>query len=337
MSRETMTPEGPARLNPLTLPLRGSQLIEASAGTGKTFTIAMLYVRLVLGHGGEVAAHGRALTPPEILVVTFTEAATQELRDRIRARLAQAASYFRVSPQDVVPPQQPDLLHDLRADYAPGDWAACARKLDLAAQWMDEAAVSTIHGWCNRMLHEHAFDSLSLFTQTLETDPSELRAEVVRDYWRQFYYPLSQPELEQVTAFWNHPAELEKALRHVLDLAEKLPAQAPPSVILQQCHDDRRAKLQALKQAWPQWVDEFEHLLQQANAQHHFDRRRLGPTNYTRWLNTIKEWATTPTEQLSLGDAAWLRLTPQGMAEAWTHGSPPQHPLLDELAGVRIA
>jgi exodeoxyribonuclease V beta subunit len=47
MSRETMTPEGPARLNPLTLPLRGSQLIEASAGTGKTFTIAMLYVRLV--------------------------------------------------------------------------------------------------------------------------------------------------------------------------------------------------------------------------------------------------------------------------------------------------
>ncbi|MFZ9260784.1 MAG: exodeoxyribonuclease V subunit beta [Limnohabitans sp.] len=337
MSRETVTPEGPARLKPLTLPLRGSQLIEASAGTGKTFTIAMLYVRLVLGHGGEVAAHGRALTPPEILVVTFTEAATQELRDRIRARLAQAASYFRVSPQDVVPPQQPDLLHDLRAGYAPGDWAACARKLDLAAQWMDEAAVSTIHGWCNRMLHEHAFDSLSLFTQTLETDPSELRAEVVRDYWRQFYYPLSQPELEQVTAFWNHPAELEKALRHVLDLAEKLPAQAPPSVILQQCHDDRRAQLQALKQAWPQWVDEFEHLLRLANEQHHFDRRKLGPANYTRWLNTIREWATTPTEQLSLGDAAWLRLTPQGMAEAWTHGSPPQHPLLDELAGVRIA
>jgi len=77
-------------LNPLDFPLHGSRLIEASAGTGKTFTIALLYVRLVLGHGGD-AAFKQALTPPQILVVTFTDAATQELRDRIRARLNEAA------------------------------------------------------------------------------------------------------------------------------------------------------------------------------------------------------------------------------------------------------
>ena len=59
-------------LNPITLPLQGLQVIEASAGTGKTYTRAALYVRLVLGHG---RAQG-ALTPPEILVMTFTEAAT---------------------------------------------------------------------------------------------------------------------------------------------------------------------------------------------------------------------------------------------------------------------
>ncbi len=337
MSRDDNSPGGPARLDPLRLPLRGSQLIEASAGTGKTFTIAMLYVRLVLGHGGEVAAYSRALTPPEILVVTFTEAATQELRDRIRARLAQAARYFRVLPQDVIPPPKPDLLHDLRAQYPHSEWAACARKLDLAAQWMDEAAVSTIHGWCNRMLHEHAFDSLSLFTQTLETDERELQAEMVRDYWRQFYYPLSPEELQQVTACWPHPDDLNNALRDVLKVASKLPAQAAPPALLQQCQHDRRSQLEALKTPWPAWIEEFEQLLQQANAQHHFDRRRLGPTNYTRWLNTIKEWATTSSERLVLTDAAWHRLTPRGMAEAWTHGLPPQHPVLDELARVREA
>lgn len=74
--------------------LQGSRLIEASAGTGKTFTISALYLRLVLGHGGEAAFH-RELLPPEILVVTFTEAATRELRDRIRARLVEAARVFR--------------------------------------------------------------------------------------------------------------------------------------------------------------------------------------------------------------------------------------------------
>ena len=73
----------PTPLDPLTLPLHGSRLIEASAGTGKTFTIALLYVRLVLGarHSDDETAFIRPLTPPEILVMTFTNAATQELRE----------------------------------------------------------------------------------------------------------------------------------------------------------------------------------------------------------------------------------------------------------------
>ena len=73
-------------LDPLRLPLIGERLIEASAGTGKTFTIAALYLRLLLGLGGE-SAYSRAISVEELLVVTFTEAATAELRGRIRARI----------------------------------------------------------------------------------------------------------------------------------------------------------------------------------------------------------------------------------------------------------
>jgi exodeoxyribonuclease V beta subunit len=121
-------------------------------------------VRLVLGHGG-AERPPRALMPPEILVVTFTDAATQELRDRIRTRLADAADVFRADPAGVAaqPPGRSAPRPARR--YPPDAWPACARKLQLAAEWMDEAAVSTIHGWCNRMLREHAFDSDSLFTQ----------------------------------------------------------------------------------------------------------------------------------------------------------------------------
>ena len=86
------------RLDIRSFPLLGSQLIEASAGTGKTFTIALLYTRLILQHG-DGAAFTRALEPEEILVVTFTDAATQELKDRIRARLAEAARCF-MAPQE---------------------------------------------------------------------------------------------------------------------------------------------------------------------------------------------------------------------------------------------
>ena len=86
-----MTPSA-TELQPLTLPLRGRQVIEASAGTGKTWTLAALYLRLVLGHG-RLTADGQAhagLLPPQILVMTFTEAATSELRERIRQRLRDA-------------------------------------------------------------------------------------------------------------------------------------------------------------------------------------------------------------------------------------------------------
>src|SRR6476661_2307680 len=85
-------------LQAASFPLHGSRLIEASAGTGKTWTIAALYLRLVLGHGnaaGEDKGFVRPLLPPEILVMTFTRAATRELSNRVRERLVQAAAYFR--------------------------------------------------------------------------------------------------------------------------------------------------------------------------------------------------------------------------------------------------
>ncbi|MDY6799448.1 MAG: UvrD-helicase domain-containing protein, partial [Pseudomonadota bacterium] len=178
-------------LDPLTLPLQGSQLIEASAGTGKTFTIALLYVRLVLGHGQSHPDLSEGLMPPNLLVVTFTEAATKELRDRIRSRLTEAADLFAEDPVEADTSESVrDPLLRLRNEYPTDQWPGCRRQLQLAAEWMDEAAVSTIHGWCNRMLGEHAFDSGSLFRLTLETDQTELLDEVVRDYWRTFFYPL---------------------------------------------------------------------------------------------------------------------------------------------------
>jgi exodeoxyribonuclease V beta subunit len=170
-------------LRPLSFPLRGTRLIEASAGTGKTFTIAALYVRLVLNHGGE-QGFGRALTPAEILVVTFTKAATEELRDRIRRNLAEAARMFRGEP--VAHP----FLSQLQADYPADQHAGLARRLELAANSMDDAAIFTIHGWAQRMLRQHAFDSGRAFTTDIEEDLDHLWQEAARDYWRSFAYPL---------------------------------------------------------------------------------------------------------------------------------------------------
>lgn len=192
-------------------PLRGSQLIEASAGTGKTFTIALLYARLVLQHGND-AAFPRALSPEDILVVTFTDAATQELKDRIRARLSDAARSF-LSPEA----SSDDILSALRNDYDPEQWPQCARLLSLAAQSMDQAAVSTIHGWCYRMLREHAFDSGSLFQQTLITNQQDIFADLIRDYWRQYFYALPAATVHIIAREFGDPDALLQAVRPLIN------------------------------------------------------------------------------------------------------------------------
>ena len=319
----------PCQLEPLRFPLWGSRLIEASAGTGKTYTIAALYVRLVLGHGGDYG-YARALTPPEILVVTFTDAATKELRDRIRVRLAQAAGCFLGAAAD-------DFLQDLRADYPEETWPACARKLQLAAEWMDEAAVSTIHGWCNRMLQEHAFDSDSLFTQTLETDQSELQAEVVRDYWRSYLYPLSEAEAAQILKWWDSPDALQKALKSLLKHTELLGDAAPPAESMRAAKEEKARVLAELKAPWGEWVDALQALLDGAREKKQFNGSKLKKNNYDAWLGALRTWcADRDCDTPVLSDSAWARLCPAGLAEIWKEGVPkPIHPAL--LALERLA
>ena len=137
-------------LDPLRLPLRGERLIEASAGTGKTFTIAALYLRLLLGLGGE-SAYSRAISVEELLVVTFTEAATEELRGRIRSNIHELRIACLRGESDN------PLYSALLAEIDDKDDAA--KTLLLAERQMDEAAVFTIHGFCQRMLSLNAFES----------------------------------------------------------------------------------------------------------------------------------------------------------------------------------
>ncbi|MDA5563099.1 UvrD-helicase domain-containing protein [Cobetia sp. MMG027] len=204
-----------------TLPLLGQHLIEASAGTGKTFTLAALYVRLVLGPlPGQAASvsYPRPLTPPEILVVTFTEAATAELRDRIRARLKQAreALLGRASPDPILAELLAPLLTSSPAEDASRLKAAAARRLDQAARLMDDAAIFTIHGFCQRMLSRHAFDAGGRFGAELLQDGQSLLTRCVEDYWRCEFYPLAREWQALIRGRWAGPEALGEELRGLL-------------------------------------------------------------------------------------------------------------------------
>ena len=287
-----------------------------------------MYLRLILGHGGE-QGFGRELLPPQIPVVTFTDAATKELRERIRARLAEAARFFRGELAEADP-----LLQMLRDDYPAEQWARCASRLDVAVQWMDEAAVSTIHGWCQRMLREHAFDSGSLFTQSLETDHSELLGQVMRDYWRRFCYSMQGEALAWVRNQWGSPDALLPRIRPLFGRVRGEVDDAQPQALIEQALREGRAAVPA-QGALGQWADELHQICQAAVAGKLADGRKLQARFFEPWFDKLRAWAgDDQVLELDLG-TGFTRLTPAGMAEAWKSGEPPDHPALHAMQSLR--
>ncbi|PPU76444.1 exodeoxyribonuclease V subunit beta [Xanthomonas cucurbitae] len=260
----------------LQLPLDGVRLIEASAGTGKTFTLATLFTRLVVERGLRIG---------QILAVTFTEAATQELRRRIRERLVLAATLVPDASRAIVgahpgatdptttqtydapsasvgaaqaatthtadapspAKEAPDALltrailatHLANGTETP---AALHRRLQQAVEEIDLAAVFTIHGFCARVLREHALESGQAFAapQLLAND-RELLGEVAADLWRQ--RAADAVMAEDLIALWSGgPPALATDLRALLRHTVLLPAVCADT-------DDAAALLQAVHAA----------------------------------------------------------------------------------------
>ena len=309
-------------LDPLRLPLTGERLIEASAGTGKTFTIAALYLRLLLGLGGS-AAFPRPLTVEELLVVTFTEAATEELRGRIRSNIHELRIACLRETTDN--PLYARLLDEIADKKQAAQW------LLLAERQMDEAAVFTIHGFCQRMLSLNAFESGMLFEQQLIEDESLLRYQACADFWRRHCYPLSRDIAQVIFETWKGPqALLSDINRYLQGEAPVIKAPPPDDETLASRHEQILARINLIKQQWRDSVDELDGLLEASGI----DRRKFNRGNQGKWIEKISAWAQEETQSYQLPDA--LEKFSQRFLQERTKagGVTPQHPLfvaIDEL------
>ena len=323
-------------LDALTLPLHGALLIEASAGTGKTWTIAALYLRLVLGHGRGDAAPPRPMLPTEILVMTFTKAATRELAERIRARLAEAAAVLRGEALDADP-----FLLTLLRDLPEGDARLqAAWRLTQAAQAMDEAAIHTIDAWCQRVLREHALASGSPLDEALVADEAALLHEAVRDYWRHQVYPLSAPAY----ALWQRQFSSVDALagdvRRTLPMLDVATVEASPGDDLKTLLEDELASLQALKDGWPARAETMRAWLatELGRKDCAFNKKSLQQRWIEGWLDQLVAWAEDPLLPRPDLDKAWERLTPDGLRDQVKTPPGPAIPaVFDDFEALRDA
>ncbi|PCJ30622.1 MAG: exodeoxyribonuclease V subunit beta [Gammaproteobacteria bacterium] len=186
-----------------TVALKGLNLIEASAGTGKTYTLAELYLRLLL----EPNEVGVSLTVDQILVVTYTRAATEELRDRLRQKLVDARD-------DLA--KQPEERDNLAALVDSDAIEQAKQKLSLAIQSFDEAAIFTIHGFCQRVLADFAFESGLRFELELIGDDRDLLQSMTDDFWRKHVTLAEQGFVDYLISKRQTPETLLNSIRNLV-------------------------------------------------------------------------------------------------------------------------
>jgi exodeoxyribonuclease V beta subunit len=285
----------------------GRSLIEASAGTGKTWTLTALYARLMLE---------KQLSVSQILVVTFTTAATAELRERIRKRLAELLAVYDNGPGD------DSLLNALHAQYPD---AVSHRRLLLAVHGFDEAAIFTIHGFCQRALQDAAFEAGGDFDNELTHDDREIIDALLADLWR---HELAAAEPEWAAFLVQQkitPQSLRQRLRNHLG-KPYLRIEPQPGT-----HSDMAPLRAAWHQAQRLWQGESAGWLEQLKAFDGFKSNMCNPAKLGVWQAELDGYFSDAAALFSKTEAH-RRLAREGLNKASKKGcEAPANPLAAAL------
>lgn len=291
-------------LNPITLPLNQISLIEASAGTGKTYTIGSLYLRLLLKAGEN--NFSRPLNVEEILVVTFTEMATEELKKKIRERITDAIDKLIAfaETQDKSAFKNDEFLTALCHDL---DIFEAIHRLKLAEQNMDLAAIYTIHGFCRRILMQYAFHSGIHFNLELIKDQSDLLVRFANEFWREHFYPLDFESANFIATELVSPANVLSLLKADLgkdlqvEIENKQALSVPIQIFLPQYLGGYQKALNELKAFWLESADEISAIITNELVKDYpkdqlksLNRKKYQVKRLGDWINKINQWSNNP-------------------------------------------
>ncbi len=251
-------------------PLAGLNLVEASAGTGKTHTLTGLYLRLLLE---------RSHSPEQILVVTYTKAATAELKERIRRCLLQAREAFAGHPSDDVL-----IKHLLRTCE---DHTRVIKQLNLALAAFDQAAIHTIHGFCQRVLTEHALETAQTFDAELVPDQQSRLQQIADDFWRTRLVGLSDQLTDWVQSTFGTPEGLLAEVRQGLGKPYLVVRSAVWPEDLERM-DQQLAEL--IRTLGKLWIDDGKEIQRFLSGGKHLKQNLYRRDWVVRWCDELQTW-----------------------------------------------
>ncbi|WP_169785694.1 exodeoxyribonuclease V subunit beta [Enterobacteriaceae endosymbiont of Plateumaris consimilis] len=269
--------------NPFMDNLNQKCLIEASAGTGKTFTIIIIYLRFLLGlyknNGFNIP-----LSVEEILVVTFTDVSTQDLCKRIKnsIKILRIACIKGNSPYPIIN----NFLKEIKNLYK-------ASLILLKAELnFHNATILTIHSFCHKILNIKNYEINGfIYNKKLINNEIYLQYNASISFWRKYLYPLPKNIAKIILKYWATPNDLINQLLPFLSKVE-LPKFYLKNINLVEQFNKNIENIKFLKKQWMKYKDIIINIITESHINKHIYNNK----SIKFWIENINQWSVKNTE-----------------------------------------
>ncbi|ANZ22647.1 exodeoxyribonuclease V subunit beta [Buchnera aphidicola (Diuraphis noxia)] len=279
------------KLNLFKIPLNGINLIEASAGTGKTFTIVLLYLRLLLGIGNDKNPIKKLLIH-EILVVTFTNAAKEELYLRIKTAIQ---NLYLICTKKI---KQPSFLKVFLKKIK--NLEEAINILEEAQKNINNISIYTIHGFCKKILQLYTFDFNSVFKEKIIENEEKLYLQATQDFWRNYFYKLPKDMIKIIYKYYKDPKQLLKEVKPLLYIKSiKFQKKNFNNETLLVYHKRNIYKINCFKKIWLTYYSTILNTIKTLKI----NKKIYNQSNISRWVKDITQWSKNDTKDYILPNA----------------------------------
>lgn len=275
------------KLNAFKIPIQGITLIEASAGTGKTFTIVLLYLRLLLGIG-EKKTYIKKLLVHEILVVTFTNASKEELYIRIK---------------DGIKNLYQACICKNSNDFISQSFLKKINNIEEAIYILEEAynninniSIYTIHGFCQNILKSHTFYLNTIFQEKIIENEEQLYLQATQDFWRYYFYNLPEEMIRIIYKNYKNPEYLLKKIKPFLHIKSIYFTKKIKNETLIVHHEKNIKKINYFKEIWLN----YHSIIFKKIDTIKINKKIYNQFNVSRWIDNITRWAKTFTKDYTI-------------------------------------
>ncbi|XBC41147.1 MAG: exodeoxyribonuclease V subunit beta [Buchnera aphidicola (Nurudea yanoniella)] len=273
-----------SNLDIINLPLSGKILIEASAGTGKTFSLVILYLRLILGlrENNKIC---KKLLIQEILVVTFTEHSKLEIKTRIKKYIKHFKKICEKKENN-----NTIIFKDLLKKIKNPEKAIFI--LTQAEQSINELAVYTIHEFCYKSLNINKFCSNIFFQNKIIKNEYSLYLKFSNEFWNEYFSRMPKNILQIIIKYFKNPNTLLKNIYPFLSNynSRKKELSKKPNIV--QLYEILVKNIKNFKK---QWIDNYKQIFQSIKNSD-INKRSYNKSNLSRWMNIIKKWTMEETK-----------------------------------------